>query len=973
MIVAWVLSHFQETFNGSDEIPETNDFTLGHQIYICEEIIEDIQSDKSVLVRLLRSQWCCLQGIILNDNMLSVNDLECSAAFISSCLQSVIKSLLRVEISSEKCKNQINKNMKLFLCSIVPMKKLKQSSLLKIACAKVEVNPFVTYLHFLLEILYYLLVIMKICNMDIKEVETHLEYIFQNTFYLFKTCSQTSACLNPFWLAIQLLTEKLDVNLFWKIFNQVLKDEEPVVSIAFLKQLSNIQRFNHELEDEGAKCERIKANYEFLELKCKQVLNEQANNDVIIKSFQLIEPLICDLWLKEGKIEIFQIIWDFYSKRLNVSNKGCHENTAAEISDSLDELLYCPKNCHEDFDFFVGMLLVYLREFPLHWGKIKGRIYSQIGPNKTKDLTDIGIKHVVTLYLALSTLYFNEVEKKLLTFLSALPNEKKYSKFVWNLYAVVILRYVRNGHSIEKIVPALVNLLEEASSNQKTMHLVKSFIYNLELIVNASVNMQLHQWLLFGPWLEKYLSVCYYGDLTHALNVIQGLLDKCINADSWSLWENFFKNHVYSSIKRLAVSVSSPAVTGKIAGKLALSYSTMTNEMFNFFNTDVAPGVLASFLETVLEHYPDNIILNVQQEHLILQSWVKVCFLTLEPQCGLTRNVAKLDVLPLALKNSLKSNAKPMETFIDYLSSKSDEESFKLCEIAFDNVDKCLAQYLSNPENEQIVFQIYKYVSSIFKGCGDFIYNRNKPVTILTKLVQILLLPMQFLIGKKSLHNFVLNALKKYWDTFCEALIDLNSTYDPYLERVLRDIIVKFLPLYASFDSPIVKSLENLKIAEVVLGKICSSYFTPPTNESDGNLLKALKMISDTANCTTSNVLFKLLIDKTLFGLFEVVILHSQRSSAISVIKNLVNSKLFPQVRSEYKDILVAITEKYMALNTINYFQLLICLSKFTPDEIRDVLGNIRGQVVHVERLRGVGFDKTLRLQLERLEKSLQG
>lgn len=523
-------------------------------------------------------------------------------------------------------------------------------------------------------------------------------------------------------------------------------------------------------------------------------------------------------------------------------------------------------------------------------------------------------------------------------------------------------------------------MLQEASTNQKQFHLIKDFIKNLEAIVNHSANMQLQQWLLFGSWLEKYQSKCYFGDLTVSLNLIVLLLEKCSSADSWSFWECFFEDIVYQNLKQLSTMPSPPAIIGKIAGRLALCYNSLTNEAFSFFNSDViSPSIASMFLEVVLDSYPDNLILTREQEVMILQSWVKVCFLSIESQSELTKNVVKLDIFPPTLKHYLKTENEPMQAFIEYLGNNSKQLQYssndilKLCDLAFGNLDKTLQQYLSNPNDEKIVLKIYNYVSLTFLNCGNLIYNRNKPVTILTKLIQVLLLPMDFLVGKKTLHNFILNAVKRMWPTFFNSFINmLNAGKDPYLERTLKSMVVKYLPYFPTSDSPIVNSLDSPIMAEIILDKICLSYFKPPVKESDANVLKALKIVSDIASSTSSISLFKLVVNKTLHGLFEVVIFHQQRSGAIGVIKQITSSPLFSQVKSEFRQTVLAVTEKNIALNTINYFQLIICLAKFAPDDINSVLGDIRMHVGNAERLRGVGFDQSLRLHLERLENSLQ-
>ncbi|CAG9761772.1 unnamed protein product [Ceutorhynchus assimilis] len=928
-----------------------NSHKIGEHFYNNIEITED----NKVIVRLMRSRWFCIQDAVLNNLNIPLEDLQSSREFINEAFAAIVYNKLSLQ------------TLKTFTSTIVPIEQLSDIILRKLIFSTQELSPYYIYLHTLLEINYYI----TLLSPD----EKQLEYLFKNILPLYKaTCN----CMQHFWLSIQLLIEKSDTEKFWKIFNQTLANEDPFIALSHLKELATIQKF----QDVGPKSNRIQPNYDFLELKFKQLLNG-ATSDQLTTSFKLIEPLVCELWLKEGKLDLYQTVWDFYSKRLNVSNKNCQNLTALGFIETLDTITYNPKDCLEDFEIFVGLLVFHLKEFPIHWGKMKGRIYSQLGPNKVKDLTEIGIRHVMVLFLALSSIQFEDVEKKMLGFLDGLPKEKKMSGLIWNMYAAVILKYVREDHSVEKPARAMLPLLHEASTNQKQFHLIKDFVVNLESIITNSSNMRLHQWQLFGVWLGKYQSTCYHPDLIHSLKVIQLLLDKCSDPDSWPCWEWFFKDIVFGNLKQLALKPNAPAIIGKLAAQLTLSYSNSANKAFEFFNDEaISPSLSSMFLKVILDSYPDKLILTSQQERIIMQSWIRLCFLNVDAQIELTLSVIRLDIFPRGLKSCLEStNKEPIEAFIEYLnesfcqaiSMQGKNDAIDLCNLAFGNLST-LGKFLLVAPNEQIVLKIYKYCSLLFINCGKLIYNPHKADNLLTKLIDVLFLPMDFSLGKRALHSYVLNAIKFYFTTFFQALINLSKpNKDPYLERILKALIINYLPQFPILNSPIVQALDDSYMAPIVLEKICLGFFKPPMKESDTpNLLKALKIVSDVANSTTSLELFKNLINTTLFGLFEVVIFHSQRSSAIGVIKQITNSPLFRQVGPEFRQLVSEVTAKHIGFNTINYFQLMMCLGRFVPSEIRAVLGDVKSQMVKVERLRGVGYDQTLRVQLDKLEKSLQ-
>lgn len=545
------------------------------------------------------------------------------------------------------------------------------------------------------------------------------------------------------------------------------------------------------------------------------------------------------------------------------------------------------------------------------------------------------------------------------------------------MHSFQIFKEVKDGKSLEKIAHPLIQMLNDASCENKNFRLIKDFIVNFEHIIKISANLQCHQWLFFDFWLGKYMSVCYINDLNYTLEVLSTTLDRACHVDNWVFWEPAFRDHVYPALKILSTQSNPSGVLGSIAGELCVLMPQMSNEIFTVFTSEtIAPKISAQFLNIVLKNYPASFMLSQHQESLVVQTWTKVCFLEVDHTEDLTRNVLKLDCFPGMLKTHIADSDNPIFAFIEYLGSdvKHHLQSSvinKLLELSFGQADKWISHYLAHPDQEAFVHRIYTYISLAFMHCGPLLYSRSKSSSALTRLLQTLLLSTDFLIGKHP-HPFMLSAVKKTWHLFFEALVKLNTDSDMFLERSLRDMITKYMQYFSTSDSPIIKCIQNETTAPVALDKICNSYMRHPVKEPDANILKILKILADIAESTTSEILMRLIVTKTLYGLFEVVIFHAQRNTAINVIRIITVSQRYSQVRTEFNDVIVAITEKHMAFNTINYFQLMYILAKFIPNDVKNLLPRVKQQVVNVERLRGVGFDKNLRVQFEKLENVLK-
>ncbi|CAH1119830.1 unnamed protein product [Phaedon cochleariae] len=964
---------------------------IGEHFYNKNIIIEEID----ILMRLVQSEWCIMQNIALYDDIVPYEEIVYSREFINKSFMA-IKDCIQLcthQPQKERYMNDTLKKINSFSNLVVPLDQISEEFVLKVSALKENdtKNPVYQYLHTFLELQYYLFTLQYLCKASAAEMEKAVEKILTSLIVLSKKHYQRQvsqiqknvgcSCMKDFLLVIQLLLQKTvdDDFTFWRVFNRVLEDEVPLFSLWLLRHVAELQMVNSNFQIEGNTCEHIRPNYELLLNKLKPFLHS-ADSDMTLKLLEIIEPLLCNIWLKNAKIEVYQTIWDYFSKRLNVSKKNYSSHSALELNEAIENILWSWTKCNEDFEKFVGMMICHLKEYPAHWGKMKGRIYSQLGPNKLKELGETGIVHVMLLFIALGTINYEELLKKIVSFFESLPTEKKNTKLVWNIYTAFMFLQVRQGHDLEKTAPLLLKLIQEASMDHKDFHLIKEFVTNFENILNFSDKMQLHQWIFLDSWLSNYLPSCYYADMNSTLDVLSTTLEKVENADSWSYWMDPFKDHVLPILKQTSSCYNAPAIIGKLAGKLYLIIAQSSTDIFQFFTGEnISPKISSQFLTVVLDNYPSQFILTAQQEALVVQSWVKICLLTSGPCGDLTKNIIKLDIFPQMLKSHIETSPDPIHALIEYLGSDIKHHQHspsinKLCELSFGHLDKWLTQYLQRPENETAVLRIYTCVYLAFSHCGPLLYHRSRNSCPLTKLIQCMLLSMEFLTRKTVPHEFVLNAVKKTWHYFYEALVKMRTDSDMFLERTLKDMITKYMLYFSTGDSPIIKSLENEAVAPVVLEKICSSYFKHPFKEEEANTLKIMKILGDVIRSTTSIPLLKLIVNKTVYGLFEVVIFHSQRNAAISLIKIITSSPLYPQIKGEFSSVMLAVTEKHnnMAFNTVNYFQLMIVLAKFVPNDVKDLLGNVKQQVINVERLRGVGFDKNLRLQYEKLEDAVK-
>lgn len=408
----------------------TSGFTLFDEPYSSEEISDNIQDHQSTLICLMRSKLMCIQEVVLNNTSVPLCEVITARQFNQSAFTAIVQSVLCHNTTFDN----ILKALKQVLCSLLPLSQIENTLLVKVKFSRLDTCPFYHYFHTLLETYFYLLVIYSVCGSKLNVMSSHVEYVMANLFTVFKVGIKDynkpdmCSCTDSFWCILN----RLSPESFWNAFNKVMEKEDPILSLSFLKHIAK-------------SIKPAKSNWSFLELKFKELLSLNANTncDNLIVSFELIEPLVCDLWSNDAKYDILLLTWDFYSKRLNVSNSNSDlspDNMIKTLS-LIESTEKSQTPFKDDFHCFVKILFHYLKNHPEQWSKVKGRIYSQLGPNKLKDLTEVGICHVLTLYLALSSLYSQEVEKKILVFLECLPKTIKHTQVIWGMYIAVVSRY----------------------------------------------------------------------------------------------------------------------------------------------------------------------------------------------------------------------------------------------------------------------------------------------------------------------------------------------------------------------------------------------------------------------------------------------------------------------------------------------------------------------------------------------------
>lgn len=426
-------------FNATQEVVQ-----IDNCAYYDNLIIEEID----IIYRKISKKWFQLQNMILNDIIISCNDINTIRQSINSSFSSIIKCLKMCndEILLETYKNSLNKQTLMFSKALIRLNKFEDNVIMNFLYAIEETNPIFQYLHTFYDINLYVLVVFYVCD-NYVEFEKRLRNFLQDFLVLHRKQHNRRQnkdisiyncdCMKIFWLISWCFCETLETGKFWTIFNDLLKNDEPALCLTLLKEIALIKPVN--FIDKTKKIE-FQTNYQLIEIKIKQLLSSGTKNEDLIYCLQLIEPLVCKLWLKQSKIEVYQILWDYFCKNFNqqTGNKQQNVLSALELVEKFENIIKNPCTCDDSFEIFVGMLLKHLKEYPMHWTKFKGRIFSQLSPNKINNLTNIGISKVFTLLICLHYFYSDEMVKKIQQFIDNLSKDRRNTELVWNFYISLV-------------------------------------------------------------------------------------------------------------------------------------------------------------------------------------------------------------------------------------------------------------------------------------------------------------------------------------------------------------------------------------------------------------------------------------------------------------------------------------------------------------------------------------------------------
>ncbi|XP_025836789.1 protein MMS22-like [Agrilus planipennis] len=795
-----------------------------------------------LFMKLVVKAWKQIEEVIFSDYISPVSQTMNLRGEIVNILLSFQECLLinRYENNFLEIQDQLYKSLNLIKKSVFPIHKLNERCLKKIIHAKYErKSPAYVFLHSYLDLQWLILSIVFLASKNEEDIRIQLTNIFKDLIKIsysshnfFHSNSYTFGCLciKKMWLKLQLFTENCGIS-FWDVLNPVLNYDEEF-SLWLILNIASLQGINKDMEFVGANSDRIKPNFPIVESQLKSFLKKSIDNKEFLKLLKHVDNLLNYWWINHAKIDLYQILWDYFNKKLNSSFTNekpfkCIQAFVNFIDQLVSEKFH---SCTSSYDYFLHMLAKHLQNNPNHWPRIKGRIYSRLPLHKINEFNEFGLYHIIILFLSLhESVSFEEITSKLLQFLENVSPDRRNSALIWNTYLMLIIFHERKKLSLETVAQPLVQLAEYSSNNRSLYHLLKLYVEGMKYIFNINYGNYRGKIVLLSSWMYKYMLHCKQEELIVLLNFLCNMVRKIQECDEWQPWENVFQINVLPGLRQIALTPDVPVQVGELVALICKYSKDLSKEYVRQFTKEtITPRITIQFISFYLNENSDTQILPKDEEISILQAWIRCSLITTNSNTNLSRKVLRLKTFSSC---GISSNCDSLHSFIKSLSLNivphSSNASLKeVCEICFGHADTWIEKIIKMPTSEELLVHIYAMFGVLFYHCSVLLYNKAKSNCLLSRLTNTLLLPTDFLKGKVP-HNFILNALQRTWHLFVQGIFQLDCGNDLYLERLMKDLIVRYLPHLPVNSSPIFKCIENEKLCVFIFEKICTGFLSP--------------------------------------------------------------------------------------------------------------------------------------------------
>ncbi|XP_053997170.1 protein MMS22-like [Hylaeus anthracinus] len=388
-------------------------------------------------------------------------------------------------------------------------------------------------------------------------------------------------CIRELWLILQVfidnLSERMKSKTFWDYVNESVngllnrnvsdtKQESWNCSLPpcknselfclwLLYNLVLLYGYNMDGIYIGAKCSRIRPNYEQLEKILKTYISKggkDGERDEIDEELRIMIPLLNNIvtnWW-QPRVSIISLLWDCFHKRLDepflLQTSGpwtlsVEKKTAMDILKQVRDRINNTE-CVKESSY--GMFLRLLGSFlqinygnndTRYWNQIKGRIYSKFSKSKVQVFSLTGLYNFISLFLTLAVT--GDTTNVCSVMLDLLPLTKEYNSenskkyiLIWKGKLAILLLYNDLRLNFGNIASSYIDTVNAIScrKDDTSRSMMVHFVDVFSTIMSSST-MELGEYQLLDGWIDRYLLECPTKMVGTITKVLVNIFEKCIS------------------------------------------------------------------------------------------------------------------------------------------------------------------------------------------------------------------------------------------------------------------------------------------------------------------------------------------------------------------------------------------------------------------------------------------------------------
>ncbi|KAK7603223.1 hypothetical protein V9T40_003222 [Parthenolecanium corni] len=568
--------------------------------------------------------------------------------------------------------------------------------------------------------------------------------------------------------------------------------------------------------------------------------------------------------------------------------------------------------------------------------------------------------------------------KKLQYFLNLLVAEKideARLKLVWKAHIALILLFAESNQDISSALNPILDMVEAAVQQPNSINLMRVFSEGFQDLIDSTNNLELGQYMFIGSWMPTFLSQCNESDCSRFLETLSVLISKMnslmsaqlpVSPDNQliilynALWE-----HLLPYLKKMMCSTSSQS-SYQVPDIAALLTTMSVKSCFPHSTRNRAVDLLTFFISH------DTIDARLLCRYL---GQVSRCT-QLHSFNNLSITLIKGWLRCLILLSTDAESDEDLSVFTTFIVSLPEMQKL------FSETQVTLNPHSDYFENFLIALQL-KYSSL-----------QSKPNSLLQSFLDLLLLPVQIRNPQFKLNSHLSEAIKDTFYLFVCGLFKLDPEHDPYIYRSIKELLTIYIPRLVSPKGTILNhggvqfSLSKCfdfserfeLISKSIFDIICGTFIKKRAKTPHQFAFQALIFLNNLIRShKNNNAAVKSFIKNVLEKICDVLMFCEDISPCKKEARDIVQFTFdLHLVRSEsdmgdeLMEVFNRLCQEHLAFTSRALFDLFEEIITVAPDLIARFLPQFVEKIKEVERKRGVGYDRSLRKGLERIEETLK-